>query len=100
MVPTRSGATARAITRFRLPVWIAAPTDSADVVRHLQFSYGIEPIFMERLPAEWTAVARDWVQAEGLSGPVALLVQGPSPGNPQANHRMEILQLRKVAASQ
>jgi hypothetical protein len=24
---------------------------------------------------------------------VALLVQGPSPANPHANHRMEILQL-------
>ena len=28
VVPTCSGATARAIARFRLPVWIAAPTDS------------------------------------------------------------------------
>ncbi len=27
VVPTRSGATARAIARFRLPVWIAAPTE-------------------------------------------------------------------------
>ena len=28
VVPTRSGATARSIGRFRLPVWIAAPTES------------------------------------------------------------------------
>jgi pyruvate kinase len=93
VVPTRSGATARAITRFRLPVWIAAPTDGADVARHLQFSYGIEPLCVEQLAADWTTFARDWVRGEELQGSVALLVQGPSPGNPNANHRMEILNL-------
>ena len=94
VVPTRSGATARAIARFRLPVWIAAPTGSAKVVRDLQFTYGIEPLCMAELPADWTAFTRDWVHAEELPGRVALLVQGPSPAAPQANHRMEILQLR------
>ncbi len=93
VVPTRSGATARAIARFRLPVWIAAPTDGANVVRHLQFSYGIEAVPMPQLPADWSPFARDWVRAEELPGPVVLLVQGPSPRNPHANHRMEILQL-------
>jgi len=93
VVPTRSGATARAIARFRLPVWIAAPTDSVSVVRSLQFSYGIEPVAMPQLPAEWTAFTRQWVRAEELPGRVALLIEGPSPGSPHANHRMEILQL-------
>ncbi|OHB81146.1 MAG: pyruvate kinase [Planctomycetes bacterium RBG_16_64_10] len=93
VVPTRSGATARAIARFRLPVWIVAPTDGGNVARHLQFTVGIEPVPMRRLPAEWTAFTRDWVQAEELPGAVALLVQGPSPGNPHVNHRMEILRL-------
>ncbi len=103
VVPTRSGATARAIARFHLPVWIAAPTDCGNVVRHLQFTYGVEPVFVPDLPAEWTAFARDWVCAHALPGPVALLVQGPSPRNPQANHRMEILELSdrpKVPGSQ
>jgi pyruvate kinase len=93
VVPTRSGTTARAIARFRLPVWIAAPTDAAHAARHLQFTYGAEPVFMPQLPAEWTAFTRDWVCAEELPGRVALLVEGPSPASPQANHRMEILQL-------
>jgi pyruvate kinase len=93
VVPTCTGATARAITRFRLPVWIAAPTGSAHVMRHLQFSYGIEPLCVEQLAADWTTFARDWVRGEELQGSVALLVQGPSPGNPNANHRMEILNL-------
>lgn len=94
VIPTRSGTTARAITRFRLPVWIAAPTGSANAMRHLQFSYGIEPLLVGQVSADWTAFTRDWVRAEAFSGPLALLVQGPSPENPHANHRMEILQLR------
>jgi pyruvate kinase len=93
LVPTHSGATARAIARFRLPVWVAAPTDCGNVVRHLQFSYGIAPAFVSQSPTDWTAFARDWVRTEALSGPIALLIQGPSPGNPRANHRLEILQL-------
>ncbi len=94
VVPTRSGVTARAIARFRLPVWIAAPTDGADAVRHLQFTYGIEAVPIPELPAEWTAFARAWVRAEELPGSIALLIQGPSPGSPDANHRMEILRLQ------
>ncbi len=94
VVPTRSGSTARAIARFRLPVWIAAPTDSESVVRHLQFTYGVEAVAMSTLPTEWTGFTRDWLAAEGLSRPVALLVQGPSPANPHANHSMEIFQLK------
>jgi pyruvate kinase len=93
VVPTHSGATARAIARFRLPVWIAAPTDHANVVRNLQFTYGVEAMLMGHVPPEWTAFARDWVHGEQLPGRAALLVQGPSPANPHANHRMEILQL-------
>lgn len=94
VVPTSSGATARAIARFRLPVWIAAPTDSTKAVRHLQFTYGIEPVSVPELPAEWTTFTRDWVNAEALPGRVAILVQGPSAGSSQANHRMEIQQLQ------
>jgi len=93
VVPARSGVTARAISRFRLPVWIAAPTDDAHVVRRLQFSYGIEPVAMPQLPAEWTAFTRDFVRAEKLTASVVLLVEGPSQADPNANHRMEIVQL-------
>jgi len=94
VVPTRSGATARAIARFRLPVWIAAPTDGQRVARQLQFSYGVEPVCTAALPADWSAFAQEWVQLEQLAGTVALLVEGPSPAHPQANHRLEILSLK------
>jgi pyruvate kinase len=95
VVPTYSGATARAIARFHLPVWVAAPTADLSALRRLQFTYGVEPIFMEQLPPEWTAFTRDWIDALRLAGNVALLVEGPSPTHPQGNHLMEILQLEK-----
>ncbi|HEY3352175.1 MAG TPA: pyruvate kinase [Polyangia bacterium] len=97
VVSTRSGATARAIARFHLPSWIAAPTDQARAVRHLQLTYGVEPVLTPRLPADWTAFTRDWVRAQELPGRVALLVQGPLPGSPHANHRLEILTLAQAS---
>jgi pyruvate kinase len=93
-IPTRSGATARAIARFHLPAWIIAPTDRESAARHLQFTYGIEPVFIPQPPTDWTTFTRDCVRVEKLPGSVALLIQGPSPDHPHANHRMEILQLQ------
>ena len=62
-------------------------------MRRLQFSYGIEPLLLEPLPTEWAAFAREWIRSEGLPGRLALLIEGPCTGRPQANHRMEILEL-------
>jgi pyruvate kinase len=94
VVPTRTGGTTRVIARFHLPVWIAAPTDSVSVLRQLQFTYGVESVLMPQLPAEWTGFVRDWIVGEKLPGRVALLIEGPCSASPQANHRMEILQLQ------
>jgi pyruvate kinase len=44
VVPTRSGATARNITRYRLPVRISAFSTGEAVCRALQFSFGVQPI--------------------------------------------------------
>jgi pyruvate kinase len=44
IVPTRSGTTARSITRFRLPVWITAFSRYEKTCQDLMFSYGVLPI--------------------------------------------------------
>jgi len=93
VVPTRSGTTARSIGRFRLPVWIAAPTHSQSVCRGLLFSYGVHPILVEEGDTDWAEFVRIWVRDQGLSGSAALLVRGPSPRNPKANHSLEIVEL-------
>jgi pyruvate kinase len=92
-VPTMSGATARSINRFRLPVWVTAVSTEMKTIRALLFSYGVHPEYVEREPHDWKAFARDWLARHGVEGPLALLTQGPSPQNPDANHRMEVLVL-------
>jgi pyruvate kinase len=93
VVPTRSGTTARKISRFRLPVWVAAPSPDLHVCRRLLVSYGVEPLHVADREADWNAFARDWVHREGVTGHLAILVTGPSERNPAANSRMELLEL-------
>ncbi len=98
IIPTRSGASARSVTRFRLPVWITAITTHESTCLNLQFSYGVRPIRVEYYPADWKSFARNLVRSEGVSGDVAILTEGPSSHNPDSNNRMEIIDLRSESA--
>ena len=93
VAPTDRGATARSIARFRLPVWVAAISSNLATARHLHFSYGISPRHHAAPIENWDAFARGWVEEHGLSGKLALLVQGPSPRHPEINRRIEFLDL-------
>jgi pyruvate kinase len=94
IVPTRSGASARSVTRFRLPVWITAVSTHESTCRNLLFSYGVHPIRVDRYPSRWKTFAQDLAQSEALHGDLAILTEGPSSHNPDSNHRMEIIDLR------
>jgi pyruvate kinase len=93
VVPTRSGSTTRGITRFRLPVWVVAPTPDLAVSRHLNFSYGVLAELVPAETSEWTKYARKWIKSKGLKQKMGILVQGPSPKNPNRNHLMELIDL-------
>ncbi len=93
IVPTRSGATARNIARFRLPVWITAFSPTESTCQELQFSYGVTPIFTTEDYTDWNEFAREWLRSHGIDNGLALLTQGPSGQSPAANHRIEILEL-------
>jgi pyruvate kinase len=93
VVPTLSGATARNIARFRLPVWIAALSPREETCRRLQFSCGVHPVLETRNPDDWKGLVRESLGAAGLKGDLALLTEGPSPANPEANHRLELIKL-------
>jgi pyruvate kinase len=92
MVPTRSGASARSMTRFRLPVWIAAVCRQEAVCQGLQFSYGVYPVHEPDAPEDWTAYAENWLQAHGIDGKRVILTQGPSERHPETNHRIEFIE--------
>ena len=96
IVPTRSGATARSITRFRLPVWITAFSRYEKTCRDLMFSYGVLPVCESDHPDDWKPWARNWLQTIGEVGNLVVLTEGPSKKHPYRNNRMEILDLNRT----
>jgi pyruvate kinase len=95
VVPTRGGDTVRSIARFRLPVWQSAISGNIATCRQLNFSYGVLPEFNPNLDEDWDGFARRWVERHELAGNLAILVQGPSPKNPEGNMRIEMLDLKR-----
>jgi len=94
IVPTRSGATARSIARFRLPVWITAVSSLESTCQRLQFSYGVYPSHEPYHPDDWKAFAKNLLQSQGLEGNLVVLTEGPSRKHPDANNRMELIDLK------
>jgi len=93
IVPTHSGATARSIARFRLPVWITAVSSSEATCQRLQFSYGVYPMHEPDHPDDWKGYAGKWLQDHEVAGNLVVLTEGPSAKHPRANHRMEIIDI-------
>jgi pyruvate kinase len=92
-VPTRSGATARIIARFRLPVWIVAVSAVEATCQRLQFSWGVHGVYEPDHPEDWKRYIGSWLAGHGVPGDLAVLTEGPSSKHPEANHRMEIVDL-------
>lgn len=93
VVPTRTGTTARMISRFKPPVWIVALSSDPLVCQSLHFSAGVVPVQLETEPADWGRFARVWLDNQGVRGDLAMLVTGPSERHPEASHRIEFLRL-------
>ncbi|PLX49782.1 MAG: pyruvate kinase [Desulfobulbaceae bacterium] len=92
-VPTISGATARNIARFRMPVWVVGVSPYRRTVRCLHFSYGVHAEFDEECPEDWNSYAECWLTRHGLAADLALLAQGPSPCSPEVYNSMQLLEL-------
>ena len=90
-VPTRTGTTARMISRLNPLQWIVALCRDPAVCQELAFSGGVEAVQLVEDPKSWRDFARTWLKEHQLHGSVALLVAGPSTGNPAANYRLEFL---------
>lgn len=96
-VPTNSGATARNVARFRLPVWVMGVSDQEKTCRQLQFSYGVYPVHEMDYPEDWKSFIRKWLSGHKVQGNIVLLTEGPSPKHPEASNRMEIIDFGKNA---
>lgn len=93
LIPTTSGHTATSITRVRLPIWILAVSSSAKTCQELMFSYGVWPIENEKRPVDWTDFIKGQIEKLQLKGERVLAVEGPSPDNPDRNHKIELINL-------
>jgi pyruvate kinase len=93
-VPTRSGATARKIAGFHLPVWIVGVSSQEATCQQLQFSSGVYPVHEPDHPAQWNTYVKKWIGDHGLEGNLVVLTEGPSSKEPEGNYRMEIIDLQ------
>jgi pyruvate kinase len=92
-VPSSSGATARQLAGFHLPVWVVAISPGSKASQDLSFSYGVIPIHEPAAPASWTGYVKDWLRHHKLSGNFAILTQRSPADDPAGNHIMEIVNL-------
>jgi pyruvate kinase len=95
IVPTRSGRTARIMSRFKLPTWITAVSSQQATCRNLIFSYGVWPIHEPDHPHDWKAFARQWLESQGVEARLVVLTEGPSSKYPDTNNRMEIIDMSR-----
>jgi pyruvate kinase len=95
IVPTHSGATARSISRYRLPVWIVGVSSQVATCQRLQFTSGVHPEHEVDHPEDWRAFAREWLHDHGVKGDMVIVTEGPSTKHPETNNRMELIDLNK-----
>jgi pyruvate kinase len=92
-VPTKTGTTARMISRFKPSVWIVALSHDEAVCRGLAFSYGVHPVQLGEEPENWRDFAQRWLSEHQVPGRLAMLAAGPSTHDPDAHHRLEFLRV-------
>ena len=90
---TDEGRSARWLSAFRLPVWVAAVSPNDKTCQGLVFSYGVAPVHEPVEPAEWDTYARDWVRRSGLPGEFLIHTQRRIGIGGKTDYRMEIINL-------
>jgi pyruvate kinase len=97
IVPTTTGNIARMISRFKLPVWIAAVSPDETICRGLEFSYGVVPVHGEH-PRNWKVFAGSWAQSKELPEDLIVMAECPSKITPLMNPHLEIIDLRHAGS--
>ena len=92
-VHSLTGATARRLAAFHLPVWLIAVCPNEKTCQDLLLSSGVIPVHEPALPPSWSSYVKDWLQEHDLAGEFAILTQRIPAEDPAGNHRMEIINL-------
>jgi len=99
IVPATTGYTARMVSRFKLPVWIAAVSTEEATCHGLQFSFGVAPVLTSEHPLDWKEFSGTWARNEELTPGLMVMMVGFSKRNLPSNPRMEIIDLRPPATA-
>jgi pyruvate kinase len=91
---TRSGAAARRLARFRLPVWIVALSPHEKSCQELMFSYGVHPLHEPDLPGTWAPTVIDWLQQHEVEVELAILTEEGDIRKERDTTLIEIIDLR------
>ncbi|MEJ2749506.1 MAG: pyruvate kinase [Anaerolineae bacterium] len=92
-VPSASGATARRVTRFRLPQWIIAICLDEKTCQRLQFMYGIFPVHVTANPLSWPHFAQNWLAEHQIEGDLVLVIEGGGTMRAGDTTRLDIIDM-------
>jgi pyruvate kinase len=53
----------------------------------------VHPVHLADEPDDWREWITRWVRDKGIAAQRVMLVAGPSPRNPKANYRIELMRL-------
>jgi pyruvate kinase len=59
----------------------------------LQFSSGVIPVCEAENPETWNTYVSHWLKHNGVEGKLAVVTEGPSRRYPDANNRLEIVDM-------
>jgi pyruvate kinase len=90
---TDNGQSARWLSTFRLPVWIAAVSPNENTCQHLAFSYGVIPLHEPKSTGSWELAAKEWVRGWKLPGDFLIHTQRRSADHATSDYCMEITHL-------
>jgi pyruvate kinase len=93
-IPTRTGTTARRVTRYRLEPWIVALSHNHDTCQRLTFSYGIYPVYLEDDRHDWRAIVKQWCLHQEIDWGIVVMTQGSSIENPERTNQIEVFSLK------
>jgi pyruvate kinase len=66
------------LARFRFPTWLVALSRHETTCQQLQFSYGVQPLYVPAAEGAWEAHVRLWCQEQGLVSGLVLMTEGTS----------------------
>lgn len=94
-VPSASGATARRVTRFRLPQWIIAICLDEKTCQRLQFMFGVYPVHITANPISWPHYVQNWLAEHEIDGDLVLVIEGGGTMKAGDTTRLDIIDLSR-----